>query len=131
MQNEFTFFDRLALCLKSKCPVCAKGRLFNPLWKIQEFREIFVPVRECSVCKFHFERETGYYFGCVFPILPILSIFPAVVFAGISYFYFGMESDAVAASAVFGALFGFVFFFRLAIAIFISIDHSISTPDQK
>ncbi|MCW3101324.1 MAG: hypothetical protein JWL77_6942 [Chthonomonadaceae bacterium] len=128
MKREFSFFDRLSFCLRSKCPVCAKGRLFNPPWRIQEVRELFVPVRNCASCGFHFEREPGYYFGSVFPILPILSLFPAISFAALSYFALDMEADAVAGAAVFGALFGFVVFFRLSIAIYISIDHSISAP---
>ena len=125
MKNEATFLDRLFLCLQSKCPVCAKGRLFNPLWKIEAFTEILLPVKECGNCKFHFEREPGSYFGCVFPILPILSLFPAIAFSVFSYFYLAMEPNAVAEAAIFGAAFGFLFFFRVSVAIYIAIDHSI------
>ena len=126
MSSHLTFLDRLWLCLHSKCPVCSEGRLFNSLWNIRKLSEIFLPVRECSVCKFHFEREAGYYFGCVFPILPILSLFPAVFFTAISYFIFHMEPNEVAIAAISGALFGFIVLFRLAVAIYIAIDHSVS-----
>ena len=130
MKNEADFFRNLSLCLRSRCPVCEKGRLFNSLIGIESLTEIFLPVKECSVCKFHFEREPGYYFGCVFPILPILSLGPAILFPAICYFYFNMDLNSVAVSSVLGALFGFVVFFRLSVAIYIAIDHSISPPKK-
>ena len=130
LNRNLTFIDRLFLCLRSRCPVCTKGRLFNSLWRINTLNEIFLPVRTCPNCGFRFEREAGYYFGCVFPILPILSLFPAIIFAAVSYFYFKMEPNEVAFSAVLGALFGFIIFFRLSVAIYIAIDHSISADES-
>ena len=94
---------------------------------MNQLSEIFLPVAECAHCKFHFEREAGYYFGCVFPVLPVLSLGPALIFTAIAYFYFGLEGTELATIAVFGALFGFVVFFRLAVKIYIAIDHSISS----
>ena len=125
MKPNFTFIDRLFLCLQAKCTVCAKGHLFKSLWSINSFREICIPVRKCENCGFHFERDSGYYFGCVFPILPSLSIFPSAVFAAISYFYLAMEPNEVAMSTALGAIFGFIVFFRLAVALYIALDHSI------
>ena len=130
MKKNYDFFEKLSFCLHSKCPECGKGKLFNPIYKIEHLREFFFPVKDCSFCGFHFEREAGYYFGCVFPILPVLAIFPAVIFAAVSYFALKMEPGEVAIAAVCGAMFGFLFFIRLAIAIYIAVDHAVCPPHE-
>jgi hypothetical protein len=66
--------------------------------------------------------------GVLTPILPILALMTGVFFAGVSYFGFQQEIEAVLKWGGFGIALGFVAFFRPAIAIYIALDHLIDPP---
>lgn len=46
------FLDLLIRGLLLRCPVCGQGKLFCSIFKMYE---------DCPVCKYHFEREEGYF----------------------------------------------------------------------
>jgi uncharacterized protein (DUF983 family) len=46
------FFDFLLRGLFFRCPVCARGKIFEGVFKMR---------KECPVCHFTFEREQGYF----------------------------------------------------------------------
>jgi hypothetical protein len=129
MGRERSFFDLLSLCLRSRCPVCEKGRLFLPLPKVRSVAELCLPPKNCDHCGFCFRREPGYYFGVLTPALPILSLLTALVFVIGDYLIFRPEDphDLLPVAAA-GTLFGLVFNIRNAIAIYISFDHALDPP---
>jgi len=130
MKNR-SFFDLLFLCLQSKCPVCAEGKLFARFWSFKSDGPIFLPLEYCSVCGFKFNREPGYLSGCFFPILPIIALFVAALFAATAYFILKLDPDEIVVATLLGAVVGFIIFFRTAIAIFIAIDHAIHPTENK
>jgi len=125
MSRELTFFETLFRCLRSKCPVCGKGRLFSTLLGIQKLQDILLPVENCDTCGFHFAREPGYYYGATTPLLQILALGTGALFAGVAYFLFHADLNTVLIFLGVGVGFGLVFLFRTAVALFIAIDHSI------
>jgi len=129
MTTERSFFEILSLCLRSRCPVCAKGHLFRPFHQIGSLANLCMPPDKCDCCGFRFRREPGYYFGVLTPVLPMLSLATGLVFVIASYLW-GRPTNAtelLPAGAI-GTAIGFVFCFRPAIAIFISFDHAIDPP---
>jgi len=130
VKHERTFAELLSRCLRSRCPVCGKGRLFASLFGVGRFRNIFIPLEACEHCQFRFSREPGYYFGCFTPILQILSVWCGAIVAAVSYFVFHADVESVVVAALFGIMGGFLLFFRTSIAMFIAIDHAINPPDS-
>jgi uncharacterized protein (DUF983 family) len=125
------FADLLFLCLRSRCPVCERGRLFTPLARCRSARALCLPPVRCEVCGFQFGREPGYYFGVLTPVLPILALGTGVFFAGVAFLLFHCDpADALLWGAA-GLLFGLAFFMRAAIGVFVAIDHAIDPPPEK
>jgi uncharacterized protein (DUF983 family) len=125
------FFDLLSLCLRSRCPVCGKGRLFVPYWKVNQIRDFFLPPLACNQCQFQYRREPGYYFGVLTPTLSILAVMSGIVCAGIAYFLFQIEIPDVVLLSLLGLCGGVFVFFRTAIAVFIAFDHAIDPPSVR
>ena len=55
----------LPTIIKNKCPRCRKGNVFNTKWNILLFK-IPQTNKNCSVCNYKVEKETGFYFGAMF-----------------------------------------------------------------
>ena len=129
MNEEKSFFEILSLCLHSRCPVCKKGALFQPLSRLNSPVDFFLPLKNCDQCGFRFGREPGYYFGVLTPTLPILSLATGLVFVVGGYLLFHPEDphDLIPMGAL-GVAIGFILFWRASIAIFMSFDHAIDPP---
>ncbi len=125
MNREEGFFAILARCLQSRCPVCGQGRLFAKLTHLQRIRDFFLPLEHCEHCGFRFNRQPGYYFGVVTPILPILALCTGVIFAAFAYLECQQELQVVLTWGAVGIGVGFFLFFRTAIAIYVALDHAI------
>jgi uncharacterized protein (DUF983 family) len=131
MENdEVTFFVVFLRSLRSLCPVCGRGRLFARVGRVQQFADLFLPLKNCNACGFEFARQPGYYFGVVTPVLPILAVFTGAVFAGVSYFGFNQQVDNVLIWGGVGIIIGIFLFFRSSIAVYIAIDHAIDPPKR-
>jgi uncharacterized protein (DUF983 family) len=128
MSDRPSFFAILSRCLRSRCPVCGRGRLFARIKQIKSVAEFFLPLQACDSCGFHFARQPGYYLGVITPLLPILALIAGVVFAGVAYFGFHQELEVVLGWGATGAGIGFLLFFRTAIAIYMALDHAIDPP---
>lgn len=131
MKESISFFVILYRVLSSKCPVCGKGRLFAKFYKLQRFSELLLPLKTCDACSFGFARQPGYYFGVVTPVLPLLALTVGFFFAGIAYFAFHQERDAVLTWGGVGVATGLLLFFRTAIGVYIALDHTIDPPKPE
>lgn len=124
-----SFFEIFWLCLRSRCPVCGNGRLFVPLMELSSPVDLWEPAKKCRICKFTYRREPGYFFGAVIPVLPILSIVAGLFSAGVYYLFLRpSEVDEVLPSGAAGMALGFILFYRVTIALYISFDHTIDPP---
>ena len=125
------FFHILYLCLRSRCPVCEKGRLFRRLLEVRSIGELFLPLKNCDVCGFKFGREPGYFFGIITPTLPILALATALISVIADYAICHPEDsrDLIPVGVVGGCI-GLVLFFRTSIAIYVAIDHAIDPPKK-
>ena len=92
---------------------------------------MFLPIDRCESCHFKFSREAGYFFGCIFPVLPILSLPVAGAFAAVAYFGLRMEIDQVVLATLVGAGVGFFGLFRTSVRIFISVDLAMNPPRSE
>lgn len=130
MNKGRSYFNILALCLRSRCPVCGRGRLFLPLYRVGSFSELILPPEKCDRCGFRFRREPGYYFGVITPTLPILSLATGLAFVIVDYLCLKPEDprDLIPIGGL-GAVAGLILFWRTSIAIFISFDHAIFPPE--
>jgi uncharacterized protein (DUF983 family) len=126
--GQRNFIEHLSLCFRSLCPVCGKGNLFVPYLKVKQFRDLFLPPAFCAHCQFQFRREPGYYFGVLTPSLSVLSILAGMICGGFAYFILHLEIPDVVLASLYGLLAGVFVFFRMSIAFFIALDHSIDPP---
>ncbi len=123
------FFEVFWLCLRSHCPVCGEGRLFVPMMELSSPVDLWEPAKKCLECKFTYRREPGYFFGAVIPVLPILSLVAGLFTAGVYYLLTRpSEFDDVLPSGAAGMALGFIFFYRVTIALYISFDHTMDPP---
>lgn len=125
-----TFGEIFFRCLRSKCPVCGRGKLFEKITNLSQMRDLFLPLTSCTVCFFRFGRQPGYYFGVVTPILPLLSLAVGLVFAGTAHFGFHRELESVLTWGGVGLGIGILLFFRTSIAIYVALDHAIDPPER-
>jgi hypothetical protein len=130
MNHRPSFLNILFRTLTSKCPVCGEGKLFSKLNDVQSGTDLFIPLKNCNRCQFQFARQSGYYFGVVTPVLPILALFTGAFFAGTSYFGFHTEAEDALYWGGAGIIVGVFLFFRPAIALYIAIDHAIDPPQE-
>lgn len=129
MSSSKSFFQILSLCLRSICPVCGQGRLFVSIFKLRSVTDFFLPPHHCQSCGFQFRREAGYYFGVLTPLLPLFSLATGLCFV-LAYYLTVRPEDPyqLLLPGALGTACGFIFFFRSAIAIYISLDHAIDPP---
>lgn len=128
INRDATVGEVFSRCLRSRCPVCGRGRLFAEITHLPSVRYLFVPLERCDACAFRFGRQPGYYFGVVTPILPILALATGGVFAGVAYFGLEQDLQSVLAWGAAGIAAGFFLFFRTAIAVYVALDHAIDPP---
>jgi prepilin signal peptidase PulO-like enzyme (type II secretory pathway) len=106
--------------------------LFVPLTEVGRLSDFWEPSIGCKRCKFTYRREPGYFFGAIIPALPILSLLSGFLTA-LAYYLIvkPKEFDEVLPSGVAGIAFGFLLFYRVAIAFYISVDHTMDPPLSK
>jgi uncharacterized protein (DUF983 family) len=109
---------RRALALR--CPLCGEGRLFASWFRM---------VRNCSGCRFKFEREPGYFLGSIYVNygLSVALVIVTLVTTTIWPVSTTLQVSIVAAIVAFFAL----WFFRYARALWLAFDVSIAPPEAQ
>lgn len=129
--RDRSFPELLSLCLRSTCPVCARGRLFVSRARARSPREHFLPARRCDSCGFEFTREPGYFLGAITPVLQLLALGFAAAVGGLSYAFAGARLPEVLYVGAAAAALGLLVFSRTAVAVFIAIDHALDPPRRR
>lgn len=76
--------NKLKNMLQEKCPNCGVGQVF---YKRQSFFSLPKMKENCDICKYHFEREPGYFLGAMY-ISYGLAVFQGILTFLICYYYF-------------------------------------------
>jgi uncharacterized protein (DUF983 family) len=112
------FFDFLLRGLSLSCPVCARGKIFEGVFRMH---------KQCPVCDFTFEREEGY-FSSAMAINLVLSelivtaaVLPLAANPGIPVV------NAILWCAPLAVLLPFLFY-RHSRSLWMSMDHYMNPP---
>lgn len=69
--------SRLTGMIKGKCPKCGKGDLFEP----RKFNlKTAVMKKQCDHCHYHFERESGFFWGAMYISYALTVLESAIIF---------------------------------------------------
>ena len=109
------FFSIFSRCVRLRCPICGKGRLYASLIRMNS---------ECSQCGYSFDRESGFYLGAIYfnyglTALIVSITYPVLVFTGSA-----KPQVALAICMSFAVLFP-LFFFRYARSLWLGFDEFI------
>lgn len=86
--------------VKQKCPICHEGDLFihkNPY----KLRYLFDMHRNCDVCGFRFEPETGFYYGAMYSAYGFSVTISILIFL---IYFFGFQTFDILTYLVVNAL---------------------------
>lgn len=106
--------------VRLRCPRCARGRLFQGWFRMNE---------DCEVCGLHFEREAGYFVGAIY----INYAATSVISIG-GYFLLDATTDLtlpqeLAVWSAFSIAFP-LWFFRYSRSLWLALDHIFSPEPQ-
>lgn len=94
------------------CPMCGEGRLFRGLLRME---------RECSECRFQFERAPGYFLGSTYINYGLTAGTTTVSYVTLHFGLGVSNSVLMPALLLFCAVFPLVFF-RYARSLWLSLD---------
>lgn len=102
-----------------KCPRCHEGDLFET--KTFSFKKPFDMYKECPVCHQNYLPEPGFYYGAMFISYIIMGFF-CLAFVLVTYLVLDMEVKYVYISLISVIVVFFVWIFRFARSLWITIN---------
>lgn len=118
------FITGLIHALLLRCPYCGKGKLF---------RRGFTMYEKCPVCRWRFERESGYWTGAIAVNLVVTELLIAIVVVPVAT-WLALTQQPITLLLVIGIPMPFVLpflFFRHAKSFWMNIDFRVHPVDPE